>query len=245
MKRNTINPCHVRVSVLGWLSLYLISGFAMADGVVVDKIYHPYVQAQEQEIEWRAMILDDQPGQVDHTRSYRLAYGRSLNDRWFVEAYLVAKESSEEDLALEAVELEALHQLTEQGEFFLDWGMLFELEKENNADRWEFSTALILEKELGRWSGTGNLYLIQEWGSDIDDELETALGLQARYRYSRAWEPALEFYSGQDTRVLGPVLLGQLKFGIKRQLKWEAGFLFGLDDTSPNQTLRLLAEFEF
>ena len=87
--------------------------------------------------------------------------------------------------------------------------------------------------------------MINEWGSDIKSELETRLNLQARYRYLQAFEPAIEFYSSQDTRGLGPAFMGQVKLGNKQRLRWEVGAIFGLDSTSPNRTLRFLLEFEF
>lgn len=220
-------------------------GVCLADGIVVSKIYHPYVQPLEQELEWRALFQDEQPSVADNTRLYQMAYGRSLSDRWFVEFYVIGKASDDQSFDIEAYELEAKWQLTEQGEFWADWGLLFELEKEANEDVWELATAVLAEKEWGKWSGAANFYISGEWGSDIKDELETKLGLQARYRYSRAFEPAVEFYAGENTRGLGPAFLGQVKLSGKRKLKWEAGVIFGLDSKSPNRTLRFLAEFEF
>ena len=223
----------------------LCSGQSFADGVVIDKIYHPYVQPLEQELEWRTIYQDEQPGAADNIWLYQLAYGRSLNDRWFAEVYVVGEKSDDADFDIEAYELEAKWQLTEQGEFWADWGMLFELEKEANEDIWEFATAILVEKEWGKWSGAANFYVLNEWGSDIADELETKLNLQARYRYSRVFEPAIEFYSGQNTLGLGPAFLGQASMGNGKRLKWEAGAIFGLDSDSPNRTLRFLLEFEF
>jgi hypothetical protein len=225
--------------------LLLWPGLSVADGIVIDKIYHPYVQPLEQELEWRMLYQDEQASVAHNTWLYQLAYGRSLNDRWFAEAYLVGKKSDGHSFDIEAYELEAKWQLTEQGEFWADWGMLFELEKEANEDIWEFATAILVEKEWGKWSGTANFYVLNEWGSDIKNELETKLGLQARYRYSRLFEPAIEFYSGQDTRGLGPAFLGQVSMGNGKRLKWEFGAIFGMDSKSPNQTLRFRLEFEF
>ena len=135
--------------------------------------------------------------------------------------------------------------MTEQGEYWADWGIVFELEKERGHDAREFAGGLLAEKESGRWSGTANVFAIQEWGSDVRDELETRLGLQARYRFSPAFEPAIELYSGEDTRGIGPVALGLVRLGGKRQLRWEAGAIFGVDSQSPDTTLRFLLEFEF
>lgn len=232
----------VMISLVGLLAQAQTS---LADGAVINKIYHPYVQPLEQEIEFRSVMQDQQPGSADHVQSYRIAYGRSLTDRLFGEIYLIGQRSDDDSFALEAYELELLWQLTEQGEFSADWGLLFELEKEHQLNIWELSTGLLVEKEWGQWSTTANVNLTYEWGRDIDNEIESALSLQARFRYSSAIEPGIEFYSGEDTLALGPVLLGGLKLGGKRKFKWELGVIFGLDHDSPNQTLRLLTEFEF
>ncbi len=223
----------------------LLTPISYADGPVIDKIYHPYVDALEQEIEYRVIFQDEQVGQADNLMRHQLSYGRAFGDRWFGEVYLVADKSDQENFEIEAYEVEAKWQLTEQGEYWADWGLLFEFEKENGKDIQEFSTGLLTEKEWGRWSGTANLIFAQEWGDDIDDELETSLNLQTRYRYSRLIEPAIEFYSGEDTIALGPALMGNIITGTRQALRWETGIIFGLDSDSPKQTLRLLTEYEF
>lgn len=232
-------------SCLCALSLVSQGRAAWADGVVIDKIYHPYVQPLEREFEWRASLQNDQPGRPGNLQLYRFAYGQSLGEKWFTEIYVVGQNSDDGSFDIVGYELEALRQLTEQGEYWADWGMVFELEKQSGRDAWEFSTGLLAEKEWGKWSGTANLFVMQEWGSDIVNELETRMGLQARYRYAPGFEPALELYSGEDTRAVGPAVMGQVKLGNRRQLRWEAGAIFGIDSKSPDTTLRFLLEFEF
>lgn len=233
----------------GWLLLPVLllchQGFVLADGSTIDKVYHPYVQPEEREIEFRAIVENNGDRSSGDDRVYRLGYGQSFSDYWFGEVYLIGKKNDDQGLRLEAYELEALWQITEQGEFFADWGMLFELEKERSEDVLEFSVALLVETEWRRWTGTANLYGIYEFGDDVDNEFETALSLQARYRYSRELEPAVELYTGQDTRGIGPVIMGSWSLGGARQLRWEGGVIFGLDSDTPDQTFRALLEYEF
>jgi len=217
----------------------------LADGTIIDKIYHPYVQPEEHEIEFRAVIENEADRSSGDERIYRLGYGQSFNDRWFGEIYLIGVKNDDQALRLQEYELEALWQITEQGEYFADWGMLFELEKERSEDVMEISTALLIETEWRRWTGTANIYGIYEFGEDIDNEFETALTLQTRYRYSRVFEPAAELYLGEDTVGLGPTMMGSWPLGGARQLRWEGGLIFGLDSDTPDQTLRVLLEYEF
>ena len=102
-----------------------------------------------------------------------------------------------------------------------------------------------MEKQWGNWVGAANLSLVYEWGSEVDNELETAAALQAKYRLSRHFEPAIELYAGQDSHAIGPVALGDLRLGPGKKLHWETGVLFGVDDKTPDTTLRFLTEFEF
>ena len=109
----------------------------------------------------------------------------------------------------------------------------------------ELSAALLIEREWRRWTGTANIYGTYEFGDDIDNEFETALVLQGRYRHSRELEPAVEVYLGEDSKGLGPVMMGSWPLGGRRQLRWEGGVIFGLDSDTPDQTFRVLLEYEF
>ncbi|MCK5647626.1 MAG: hypothetical protein KAI22_01990 [Gammaproteobacteria bacterium] len=222
----------------------------MADGSFIDKVYHPYVQPHEKEIEWRWNIQKDSGNTEkerlrDNAQKHRLAYGQSINDRWFAEIYLVGEKNREQEFKLTAVEIEALWQITEQGEYDQDWGMLFEIEHERDSDVSEVSSALLIEKQWNKWVGTANLYLIYEWGSKIDNELETAMALQGKYRYSKLIEPAIEYYSSDASEGIGPVLLGSIKLSGRKKINWEAGVIFGLDNDTADQTIKFLLEFEF
>ncbi|MEC9313992.1 MAG: hypothetical protein VYB22_03835 [Pseudomonadota bacterium] len=217
--------------------MLLIPGLTLADDLAVDKVYHPYVQPMEREVEWRMVAADG-----DHLQ--RLGIGRSVNDRVFVEGYLLAAEEGD-TFRLEGYELETRIQLSEQGEYAVDWGMIVELEKAHQEDEWELATALLMEKQWGRWVGAANLWLEYEWGDEVKDEFETAVALQTRYRLSPAFEPAIEFYGGENTRALGPVAMGDVRFGAGKKLHWESGVLFGLSKKTPDAIIRLLAEYEF
>jgi hypothetical protein len=223
-----------------------LSGSVVADGSAVDKVYHPYVEQLEWEVEWRMIHEDENPLSGEkRAQLHRLGLGRAVAEYVFVEGYLIGERSSEHDFDLEAYELELLWQMSEQGEYAVDYGLLFELEKEHNEDIWEYATVLLLEKEFGRISAAANLELAYEWGDDIRDEWESALALQARYRQSPRFEPALEFYAGEETRALGPVLTGMERLGVMKALRWEFGAVFGLDSDTPDYTLRALLEYEF
>jgi len=218
---------------------------ALADGLVVEKVYHPYVDALESELEYRSVVQDTQPGKRNLAQVHQLSLGRSLGSRFFFEAYLVGAKNRASGFEVEAWEAEMKWQLTEQGQYGIDWGLLFEYEDERRRDAHEFSTGLLAEKELGIYSATANLWVINEWGKDVIDEVETTFSLQLRRRSSAAFEPGIELYAGQDHRGIGPVLQGNIRTGTRKSLHWEAGAILGIGSKSPNNTWRFLMEYEF
>ena len=228
------------------LCLFFPSTQSYADGSFIDKVYHPYVQPHERELEWRWIYQkDSDKKQLNNSQVHRLAYGQSVSENWFIEAYLIGEKNHDSSFRLSALELEALNQITEQGEFFADFGLLFELEHERDLDVSEISSALLIEKEWGKFSGTANLYLIYEWGNKIDNELETAMSLQAKYRYSRNFEPAIEFYSSDNSEGIGPVFVGDVKLSGRKKIHWETGVIFDLDNETADETFKFLIEYEF
>lgn len=221
----------------------LLATSANADGVVVGKIYDPYVQPLETEFEWR--VVDQQDDRTPDVQKHSLGFGRSLSDRWAFEVYGIGQRGAGESLSVNAYELELKWQLTEQGEYAFDWGILFELEREIDENAWEFSTQLLMARDFGKVTANANLGVIYEWGHGIDDEFETALHVQTRYRLRESFEPAVELHIGQDTTAIGPVFTGLIRPSQGRKLRWEIGILTGVDEKSPDRIFKANIEFEF
>ena len=110
--------------------LLAASGLALADGPVVNKLYHPYVDALENEIEYRGIEQDTYPGTRNLAQLHHLSLGRSFGDRFFAEVNLIGAKNRASGFGLEAWELEFKWQLTEQGEYAIDWGLLAEYEQD-------------------------------------------------------------------------------------------------------------------
>ncbi len=227
------------------LILVVQSQQVFADGTVIDKVYDPYVQMMEREIEYRVLVDEDSEGGIDDRQRHTLGFGRSLSDRIFLELYIVAVDEESSNLKVEAYEAELKWQLTEQGELSVDWGLLFEVERETKKNIWEASTKLIAVKEWSNWVATGNVSLLYEWGSDIDNEWETIFSSQLRYRYSQNFEPALEIYVGQDTKGIGPIMTGLLRFKRGKKIHWEFGPIFAVDSITADISWKMNLEYEF
>jgi hypothetical protein len=135
--------------------------------------------------------------------------------------------------------------LTDQGELWADWGLLFELEKQHKQDAYEFTSGLLFEKEFAQTSLTINALLVYEWGKDIQNEFETEFRLKYRYRYLPTLQPSIEIYTGEDFVGVGPGFMGVHRYAGQKQLKWELAFIAGLNGDSKDHTLRFALEYEF
>ena len=227
---------------LSCLLLLSISQVAQADGMVVDKVYHPYVLPFEREVEWRLVSRQTDSGNV---LAQRAGFGGAINDTMSLEGYLVGERDDNGDFGLSSYEVELRWQLVEQGRLWADWGALFELETQHKLDAYEETTGFLWEKEFGRTSLTMNAFLVYEWGADIENEWESEFRLQYRYRYRSAFQPSIEIYAGEDFIGVGPGFTGLHRFSPKRQLKWEAGFISELSQSGKDHSFRLALEFEF
>ncbi|WP_331344362.1 hypothetical protein [Cellvibrio sp. UBA7661] len=209
----------------------------------MNRVYHPYVEQGERELEY-GFTLRDAGG--ENVLLNRAGFGYAWNDKLFTEVYLLTESITHDGEQIRGYEFEAKWQLTEQGEYWADWGLLFEAGTAKDINSHEFAVGLLWEKELAnRWVATANAIAEYEYGSDIKDEFETALRAQFRYRYSAAIEPALEFYLDDQDWAAGPAVMGIIKLSGRKQLRWELGVLFGLDADTPENNLRGAIEFEF
>ena len=217
---------------------------ARADGLPVDKVYAPYVNSLEKELEYRLSQAQGGLQAPDGFIIQRFGFGAAISDNIALEAYLIAQGQDDAD-RLSAYELEARWQITEQGEYAVDWGAIVEYEHSRDGNVEELAGKLIALKEWGAFVGTANASIIYESSETAGDEFETALSLQARYRYRPMLEPALEFYAAEDYRGVGPVLVGAARLSGANSLRWEVGTVFGLDDDSADYSFRLMLEYEF
>ncbi len=225
------------------LILFLLINIVSVVNAKISKVYHPYVVPLEKEIEYRSLYQETEQS-ADVQVLQLLGYGQSVNETLFLEFYILSKQSETESSEISAYEVEALIQLTEQGEYWADWGLVFELEKVIDISMWELKSGILVEKEWGKWSTALNFFTVYEFGEDYENEWHTAAAFQWRYRYSQFIEPSLEVYSSEYGASVGPALSGQIKFSQKK-LNWEFGLQLGIDNDAPDSYWRALVELEF
>lgn len=222
----------------GSICLLFASNCAVAG---VDKVYDPYVYQGELEIEARGVHMFDN----DNEHKAKLGVGYGVNSFWFIEGYAIFEKESGESADMEAIELENKFQLTEQGQYWVDVGLLTELEKSAESDVWELKIGPLFQKQVKNWVVTGNFFLEKKFGPDNTEGKTDILGAaQLKYRLSPHLEPAVEYYGDRDTHAIGPVLLGRNNLG-KTPVRWELGILKGLNDNTADVNFRWSLELEF
>ncbi len=233
---------NLRFKVISVFILLINSMHVLADGIVVDKVYHPYVVANEREIEWR--LLSSQTDTINRL-GQRLGFGYSIAEDVAIEAYMIGERDEQGDFDLSAFEFEARWMLSEQGQYWADWGAVFEFERNTLANSYELTSGLITEKEFQKTSLTLNLFLIYEQGDTIDNELETEFRAKYRYRFMPEFQPAIELYAGENYVGLGPALMGVHRINGQEQIKYEIGFITEVAHSGKDHSFRLAIEYEF
>ena len=221
-------------------TIVIFSPATLGEGI--GKVYSPYVEPLETEIEWFGFFQDADEGSFQR---YKLGVGKSLNEKWFAEVYIITGDVDDGQVDVNVVELEAKRQLTEQGEYSQDWGLLFEYEEDLDYSSHEFSTALLIAKDIRRWTTTTNIFAIYEWGSDRTDDLEAAVSSQLRYRYREMFEPGIEIHMADGVQAIGPMFSGIFRVGTARRLRWELGVFADFRDVGSNRTVKAGLEYEF
>jgi len=221
------------------------------------KIYSPYVEKGEVEFEVRSHVTGDADASLDNEQKHKIEIGYGVTDHWSTAIVGEFKRSATgSETRHEATAWENIIQLSEQGEYWVDYGLYLEVEKaasDTDADKLEGK--LLLEKPVGKLTHTANIILGREIGSNRSDGTEFELAWRTRYRYMPELEPGIEIYwepgelgdfasSNQQVLNLGPVLGGTYKLSNTGKLAYEIGYLRGVTSATPRDTWKLVLEYE-
>lgn len=227
------------------LSLALLqSTAAMAANGNVNMVFYPTVEESEFEVEARGWRADDS-GAFDGAEVDKLDIAYGVTRWWKTELEFVVEKAPGESRQWEATASENFFQLSEQGEYFADFGFFFEYEEVRDADVREVVFGPIIQMAFGDVIATTNLFVEREFGSDAEEHKFEPFGsLQVKYRLARAFEPAVELYMDEHGWIAGPAALGEVKLS-GNKLKWQLAYLLGNDDDVADKTLRWAIEYEF
>jgi FTR1 family protein len=226
------------------------SGETRADHVV----YSPLVEAGEVAVELRGHYDFDGNKALDGGQAYKAEFEWAPLSRWLTEVLVKYERAPGESLEATEIASENIFQLTEQGQYWADFGVLAEFVyslEDGGANALE--VALLGQKDFGRNEVRLNFVFEQPLESGADLEMEYRW--QYRYRLSERFEPGIEMYGGagewgevgsfdDHEQQLGPAAYGKFRTA-DGAIKYELGLLFGLTEQTPDTTVRFLLEYEF
>ncbi len=217
------------------------------------KVYTPYVEMGELELESRTEYNVDDDSDVDGAWEQSIGLGYGVNEFWFTEVYGEWEKEGDSgaDVEFTNIEWENRFQLTQPGEYFLDFGVLTELKfnMQDGANKAELKG--LVAKDTGDFSHAANIIVEREFGEDSSDDTEAGFAWSTKYRYMPEFEPGIEMYNDfgeindssdfdDEKHRLGPVAYGKIG-----QFGYDVGYLFGLSDAAPDGTLKVNLEYEF
>lgn len=220
-----------------------------------DYVFLPAVTYGEREI-------DIKMGTWKHAQTGRLSaasigLGLGVTQNWFTEFYRKYERPEDEGTRFDAWEWENKFQLTEPGQYPVDVGFIVELERpQDRAEGYETLWGPLFQAEFQKVQLNGNLLLLRNYRSTLEQKTEFAYQWQAKYR----WKPVFEFgaqgfgetgkwdrwdpWSEQSHRW-GPAVFGRVALAPHQAIRYNAAWLKGTTPNSPNHTFRAQVEYEF
>ena len=224
-----------------------------------DYVYVPAVEYGEREIDLKAGTwkLRDEPVRQS---AASIGFGYGATTWWFTEAYLKFEKETGGGTRYDAFEWENKFQLTEPNEYFVDVGLITEIEvpKKRREEGYEFKIGPLFQGDVGPVRWNANLLFERIFRGQPGTPHTTQMGyqLQARHDLSRQfgigvqafgemgrwnhWDPREE----QNHRA-GPAIFGKVKFEGREAIKYNAAWLRGVSHAAPRNTFRLQVELEF
>lgn len=212
-------------------------------------VYSPYVTEGQSEIEFRAHQQFDADPDLSNERAYVFSVAHAFTGWWHPEIYVGSyeREPGQANI-LQGYEFENIFQLTDQGEYWADFGFLGSYEYNKQPDvpgGLEFGP--LFEKRDGRIDQRLNLIWEKELGGGADRHYEFRVSYAASYSFNPLFAPGFEAYYRPDDEAhqIGPALNGELASSRGNELEYSIAYLFGLNKGAPNRTLALRLEYEF
>lgn len=230
------------------------------------KVHYPIIDYREFEFEYNGDTTFDKAGSgKSNNQSNVFELGYAPVWWWEPEIEFETKAAPGQNFSYDATTLENTFQLTEQGKYWADLGFFAEYSHAaSKADADEITFGPLVQKQLSDILGldlghdtlhTLNVLFTKQVGRNRNDATPLAIAWQSRMQFNQYFQPGVEYYAnltsiagmsnGEATQHrLGPVLVGQYNMFQYGKIKYEAGYLFGLNQATERGTLRWRLEYE-
>ena len=216
-----------------------------------DTVYAPVVEQGETEFEFRGGFRDF--NHAANERGFVFDVGYGVNSRWRTEAVLEYSSEGGDPGRLESLEWENVFVLTEQGQHWMDVGLLAEYEHSFASGPDTLKIGPLLQKEIGPTVANLNLRFDREVGKGASNAVELNYAWQVKWRGNEALEWGVQGFGklgeiehlGQgDSHIAGPAVFGATRLHGRNKLRYNAAVLAGLNRAAPDATVRFQVEYE-
>jgi hypothetical protein len=262
-RKSTIRLSQIMTLAAATASLLLLSlRAARADF----ELHYPIVDYREIEFEHNAATtFDNAKSGKSNDQSYTFELGYAPVPWWEPEIEGDWDAPPGQNLSFNATVFENTFQLTEQGKYWADLGFFAEFSHApGRADPDSFTFGPLVQKQADTLFGldlgadtlhTLNLFATKQIGGNRQDATPLSIAWQSRLRLNPLYEPAIEYYgqissiAGASTGTpqqhrLGPALVGRYGLAGYGDVKYELGYLFGLNQATERGALRWRLEYE-
>ena len=234
-----------------------LSGLGAREARAGFKVYSPYVEPGEWELEFRGNRSVDGDPAKDDGRSFLYEIGYSPLTRWHTAVFLEAEGEPGGPNDLTEIAWENIIQLTEPGQYWLDLGAYVEYAKGlNQSGDHKLEWKILLEKDFGKIVTTVNPAFEQAFSDGPTDGVEFGYAWGTYYRLNPLFEPGFEAFGelgevadlkdgDEQEHFIGPVARGTCQLGGSQKLKYNVGYLVGLTDDSPDGAAKFELEYEW
>jgi hypothetical protein len=228
------------------------------------ELHYPIIDYREFELEHNGDTTFDKANSgKSNDQSYTAELGYGVTPWWEPEIEFDMQAAPGENWKYSATTFENTFQLTPQGEYWADLGFFAEYSHAQiRGDADEVTFGPLVQKEWNNPFNSGvntlhtlNVLFTRQFGANRNDATPVEIAWQSRLELNHYFEPGFEYYGNfnnivdrttmsDPTHRIGPVLVGVVNFYQYGALKYEAGYLFGVNDATERGTLRWRLEYE-
>lgn len=249
-KKRTMTRPAVLSIIAGAFALTLLGARPV---LALDEIYSPNVEPNELGLEYSGSTTFDHNPDKRGAENHEFAIEYGIGERVMLQASGIWAKDPNATTQFDGTEIEGRFQFAEQGENWVDTGLLvaYKFAGHSNAPD-SVEVKFLMEKDIGKFTTRVNLGFEQEKGDNaVHGGPDYVFLASTRYRYSYYLQPGIELQSDLGRRhdlgnfnnqehYLGPALYGHLF----PRLKYEVAYLFGASEPAANSAARVLLEYE-
>jgi hypothetical protein len=244
------------------LAVFAILALAAASPARAEfKIRYPIVDYREFEFEHNGAVTFDRRGSPLNTeQSYTNEIGYGVFPWWEPEIEGEWAAAPGQNLSFDATSFENTFVPFPQGKYWADLGFFAEYSQTASRDGADsFTFGPLIQKETDVLGldllHTANLLFTKEVGRNHSSVTPVLVSWQTRARLGPLFEPGVEYYgqlspvatptsAGNPQHRIGPVVVGLYNMYRYGKIRYEVGFLFGLNRATEQGAVRWRLEYE-